>query len=223
MNHSAILICCCLYVLAASCRWTPPKIGGSAEQTEQEQVEDSDQDIRDRTVWQKPYEIIHLLGSLQGKTIADIGAGSGYFSFRFIHEAEKVIAIDIDQELILMMNQEKQFYRQELQQRIETRLATKDNPMLNDNEVDFIFLANTYPYIPGRVAYLKRLIPKLKPGGKIMVVDFKKKGTPIGPSQKSRLAQSDVEQELIDAGYEIKLSDDLKLEYQYIIIATPKF
>lgn len=222
MHYPIKYFWCFTLLLMVCCRTTPGKTGKSHDTHSMDESEDSDQDIRDRTVWQKPYEVIHLLGSLDGKTIADIGAGSGYFAFRFIHEAEKVIAIDIDDDLIKLMNQEKQFYRQELQQRIETRLATKDNPMLKDNEVDFIFVANTYPYIGNRVAYFRRLIPKFKPGGKLMIVDFKKKGTPIGPSQKNRLAQSDVEQELIDAGYKIKLSDDLRLEYQYIIIASPE-
>lgn len=181
------------------------------------------EESRDRTVWQKPYDVIHLLGPLEGKTIADIGAGSGYFSFRFVHEAEKVIAIDIDQELISLMNQEKMFYKQEIQNRIEARLADPDDPKLQDGEVDFIFLSNTYPYIENRIQYLKNLLPKFKHGGKIMIVDFKKKLTPFGPSQKNRMAQSEVEQEIISAGYNLLLSDDLKLEYQYIIIAQPKY
>lgn len=186
-------------------------------ETEPADMEES----RDRTVWQKPYDVIHMIGPLAGKTIADIGAGSGYFSFRFVHEAEKVIAIDIDQELIGLMNQEKMFYRQEIQNRIEARLAEPDDPNLKDREVDVVFLSNTYPYIKNRIQYLKNLIPKFKPGGKIMIVDFKKKLTPFGPSQKNRMAQSEVEQEIISAGYQLLLSDDLKLEYQYIIIAQP--
>lgn len=52
-----------------------------------------------------------------------------------------------------------------------------------------------------------------------MIVDFKKKLTPIGPSQEERLAQSEVEQELIDAGYQLIISDDTTLQYQYIIVA----
>lgn len=176
-------------------------------------------EIRDRTVWQKPYEVIHKLGSLEGKVIADIGAGSGYFSFRFIHEADKVIAIDIDPDLIQMMDQEKKYYKKEIQDRFEARLAQKDDPMLNDGEVDIIFIANTYTYIQNRINYLKALLPKLKPGGRLMIVDFKKKLTPIGPAQNCRMSQSDVEQELLDAGYSILDSDDLMLEYQYIVIA----
>lgn len=182
---------------------------------------DFQEEIRDRTIWQKPYDVIGLLGPLENKTIADIGAGSGYFSFRFIYKAGHVIAIDIEPELIQLMNQERKFYKQELQDKIEARLATADDPKLNPNEVDIVFISNTYKYIPDRVEYLKKLKNKFKPGGRIMIVDFKKKLTPIGPNQKNRMAQSEVEQELIDAGYKLLLSDDLKLEYQYIIVALP--
>lgn len=201
------------------------KSGGTQDRTDS-LVMPADPDAgfesRDRTIWQKPYEVIHMLGSLEGKTIADIGAGSGYFAFRFIYEAAQVIAIDIEPELVQLMNQEKQFYKPELQSRFEARLALPDDPKLKDDEVDIIFLSNTYTFLNNRVEYLNKLKRAIKPGGKIMIVDFKKKLTPIGPAQKSRLAQSDVEQELIQAGYELLLSDDLRLEYQYIIIASPK-
>lgn len=175
--------------------------------------------IQDRTIWQKPYQIIEMLGPLEDKVIADIGAGSGYFSFRFIYSAKKVIAIDIEKELIDMMNAEKEFYKPELKEKFEARLATPDNPGLASREVDIIFLSNTYTYIHNRVPYLKKLMPCLRPGGRIVVVDFKKKITPFGPPMNQRMAQGDVETELIDAGFRITVSDDTSLLYQYIIIA----
>ena len=173
----------------------------------------------DRTIWQKPYIIIELLGDLSNQVIADIGAGSGYFSFRFVHKAKTVIAVDIEKELVDMMIAEKSYYKQEIQNKFEARLAQADNPNLEDNEIDIAFIANTYPYISNRIQYLKKLRSKFKANGKIMIVDFKKKLTPIGPSQEERLAQSEVEQELIDAGYQLIISDDTTLQYQYIIVA----
>ena len=53
-----------------------------------------------------------------------------------------------------------------------------------------------------------------------MIVDFKKKITSIGPDLEQRLAQGEVEKELLNAGYQILLSDDTTLKYQYIIIAS---
>ena len=53
--------------------------------------------VQSRQVWQKPNLVIELLGDLQDKTIADIGAGVGYFSFRLAEKANRVIAIEIDE------------------------------------------------------------------------------------------------------------------------------
>ncbi|MEO6190358.1 MAG: class I SAM-dependent methyltransferase [Saprospiraceae bacterium] len=187
----------------------------------EEKIMDDDSNLHDRTIWQRPYEIISMLGPLEDKIIADIGAGSGYFSFKFIHTAKKVIAIDIDKELIDLMNEEKNYYKEEINSKFEARLAKPYDPMLNKDEVDVVFLSNTYCYLTNRVSYLSNLKKCFKPKGRIMIVDFKKKITPIGPNLNIRLAQGEVEKELIDAGYRIEISDDSKLEYQYIIIASP--
>ncbi|MBK9271706.1 MAG: class I SAM-dependent methyltransferase [Saprospiraceae bacterium] len=178
-------------------------------------------EFSDRTIWQKPFLIIDLLEPLDQKVVADIGAGSGYFTFRFIHKAKKVIAVEIDSTLIELMNAEKDYYDQELQRKYEARLATPDDSKLKDDEVDIVFISNTYTYLENRMEYLKNLKPKLKADGILVIVDFKKKMTPIGPPLDQRLAQGDVESELVLAGYHIAKSDDISLEYQYIIIAEP--
>ncbi|MCC6816963.1 MAG: methyltransferase domain-containing protein [Saprospiraceae bacterium] len=186
--------------------------------TEVKIIED-EKELKDRTIWQKPFEIIEMLGPLDGKVIADIGAGSGYFSFKFVQTAQKVIAIDIEEDLIQLMNDELNYYKPEIRNKFEARLAKKNDPNLKTKEVDIVFISNTYIYLKDRVKYLKNLRDKLKSGGKVMIIDFKKKITPIGPSQDLRLAQGDVEQDLISAGFQIQLSDDSSLKYQYVIIA----
>ena len=54
----------------------------------------------DRSAWQKPDEVIALLGDLNGKTVMDIGAGSGYFTFRMAAKGARVIAADVDQRFL---------------------------------------------------------------------------------------------------------------------------
>ncbi len=175
--------------------------------------------VNDRTIWQKPLEIIDLLGDIEDKVIADIGAGSGYFSFKFIHKAKKVIALDIDTQLIALMNDELNYYKPEIRTKFEARLAEPNDPKIKENEVDIIFISNTYTYLNNKVQYLKNLRKCLKPEGRIMIVDFKRKITPIGPDVRSRLAQGDIELDLLDSGFKIIYSDDKRLDYQYIIIA----
>ena len=160
--------------------------------TKEQSISTQNIDSQDRTIWQKPVLVLELLGDISDKVIADIGAGTGYFSFRFIHNAKKVIAIEIDKSLIEMMNAEKSYNSQLLQNKFEARLATENDPALNEQEIDIAFLSNTYTYIPKRVEYLTNLRKKFKENGRIMIIDFKKKLTPIGPDQNQRMAQSDI-------------------------------
>lgn len=173
-----------------------------------------------RVIWQKPELVIGHLGDLEGKTIADIGAGTGYFAFRIAAGGGNVIAIDVDERAIAWMESEKKRYPQEVQDRFETRLATPDDPMLKDAETDMILMVNTYIYIEDKVSYFRRLRDRLTPGGRIILVDFKATQTDIGPRLEDRIALHQVQQELSSAGYAILTSDDTSLEYQYIVTAA---
>lgn len=175
----------------------------------------------DRHIWQRPDFVISKIGSVNGKVVADLGAGSGYFAFRFLKNGASVIAIDIDTSMIALMNGEVNFLPDSLEQRFEARMAEPDNPKLADEEIDLLFISNTYPYISDRIKYFSRIKSAFKDGGKMMIVDFKKKHTPIGPPQQDRMALGQIEEELIKAGYNILQSDDASLSYQYILIATP--
>lgn len=177
----------------------------------------------ERVIWQKPELIIDKMGDLDGKTVADIGAGTGYFAFRIADRGAHVIAIDIDPRAIRWMENEEATYPEEMRQRFETRLAEEDDPKLLQAEADIVLMVNTYIYIQNRVDYFTRLKTGILPGGKVYIIDFKKKQTAIGPNVEDRLAHETIEQELSDSGYAIIDIDTLTLEYQYIIEATPAY
>lgn len=173
-----------------------------------------------RDVWQQPSAVINKLGDLSDKTIADIGAGTGFFTFRLLFKAQKVIAIDIDPNMIEIMENFKLNLDKGIQEKLETRLALPSSSKLEKDEADIILIINTFAYINKRVSYLKHLKTKLKPGGKIMIVDFKSRKLPIdAPEDKYRLPLFQVERDLTQAGYTLIDSDDQTLDYQYILIA----
>lgn len=200
-----------------------PVFSGSSNKVDQRKSEEvtkiQDQN-KGRDVWQQPSLVINKLGDLAKKTVADIGAGTGFFTFRLLFKAQKVIAIDIDPNMIEIMENFKLNLDKNIQEKLETRLALPNNSKLVDNEADIILIINTFAYIGERVSYLKHLKSKLKSGGKIMIVDFKSRKLPIdAPEDKYRLPLFQVERDLTEAGYQLIESDDQTLNYQYILIA----
>lgn len=173
----------------------------------------------ERDEWQNPDLIIQLFGPLQEKTVADIGAGSGYFTFPLANNGAKVLALEIDERFISYLNHKIEDLGAPYGQNIETRKVYPNDPKLKPNEVDAILMVNTITFIDQRKEYLLRIKEGLKPGGKILIVDYKKERQNLGPSIENRLASSTVVNALKEAGFANIVTDRLSLPYQYIIIA----
>ena len=173
----------------------------------------------DRRNWQNPELIMDKLGPLEGKTVADIGAGTGYFAFQIARQASKVIAIDIDERFIEYIEERKAGYANGIADNIVTRLTSKDNPSLSRQEADIVLLVNTYPFINKRPAYFKEVKDGIKEDGFLMIVDYKKGNMPVGPPDEIKLAPEKVFAELRKAGFKEFNIDENSLQYQYIIMA----
>jgi len=133
-----------------------------------------------RQTWQDPAYVIEALGDLQGLTVADIGAGTGYFTFQVAAPARKVIAVDIEQRFLNYIEDRKaEMYDRQLAGKIETRLTTASDPGLDTAEADVVLMVNTIAYINARQAYLERLRTGIKPGGRLVIVDFKPGKLPV--------------------------------------------
>lgn len=171
----------------------------------------------DREAWQKPHEVIDKLEPLFGKTIADIGAGSGYFSFRLAERGAKVIAKDIDEQFIELINQKKVELNDSL---VQPHLVKYDDPFLEADEVDAVIIVNTYHHIDNHFEYFRKVLKGLKPGGTLLIVDFKKEETPHGPPIEMRISGLDVIKKLQGVGFSKTIIETTTLEEQYIITAT---
>jgi SAM-dependent methyltransferase len=179
-----------------------------------------DNESKQRAIWQKPDLVISQLGDLTGKTVADIGAGSGYFTFRLVPKAAYVIGIDIDHHLVAGMDSIKVRLPEAYQKRFEARLTEPDVPGLNPGEADAVIIVNTYGYLTARVEYLRKVAAGMKPGGQLLIIDFKKNALPVGPSDEFKVSVRQVEKELGDAGLKVQKIDNQSLDYQYIVLAT---
>ena len=173
-----------------------------------------------RAEWQKPEEVIKKLGDISGKTVIDIGSGSGYFSFRLAAKGAYVIAADVDQRFLDYV-EKKRTERGIDPKRLELRKVPYDSPSLKDSEVDAVLIVNTYHHIEDRIEYFKQVRNGLKSDGKLYVVDYKTIDTPVGPPQSVRIEYKTVEAELRKAGFSGISTDSTLLPYQYIVEAGP--
>lgn len=174
-----------------------------------------------REAWQKPSLIINKMGNLADRVIADIGAGTGYFSFRLLSKAKKVIAIEIDREMIELMNSLASTIPDASRQKFETRLSAADDPNLKIEEADDILIVNVIGYIEDRADYLAKCKKALSANGVIHIIDYKVKRLPIeAPEYSNRVYIHLLEEELEAAGFKNITTDDTSLEYQYIIQAS---
>jgi len=174
----------------------------------------------DRDEWQRPDWVIDQLSPKPTDIVADIGAGSGYFSRPFALRLTKgkVIAVDVDPEMLSFLAKKA---AESGITNIEPRLIKPDDAPLEPSSVDLIFLSNTLHHIHNRAAYYPQLIRALKPGGRIANIDFYKRDLPVGPQDLDhKLAKQDVLSEFQRAN--LFVSRDLTgLPYQYFLIATP--
>jgi len=179
-----------------------------------------------RDTWQRPSVILSKLGNAEGKKIADIGAGFGYFTFLLSGRNANVLVVEIDQEMIDFISgvaeeQTNPIYKEN----ITYRLVKPDDPMLEKDEVDHVMLVNMMGYLDDKLSYLKILRKGLKPNAQINIVDFKMKRLPQNlETPRANRVYADITEELLyEAGYTDIVVDDTSLEYQYIITAKSPF
>lgn len=195
-----------------------PKTGNEEQLHDQkfEQLVASYEDSS-RNAWQKPEQVIALLGPLKGKTVADIGAGSGYFTFALLPLADTVVAIDIDKRFLDYIARKNRDRKNDTL-KLKTRLGQADTPGLMPNEADAVLVVNTYHHIEARTEYFREVWKGMKKGGLLLVVDFKKGELPMGPDDKMKLPLSQMQRELTEAGFVLKKTDPISLPYQHVLL-----
>ena len=170
-----------------------------------------------RAEWQKPEEVVKKLELKPGGTVADIGAGTGYFTRLFaiaVGHKGKAIGLDIEPAMVEYMKEDA---KKQWLTNYEARVVKPDDTGLPSKSVDVIFICNTYHHIEDRVNYLKKLTGALKSNGRIVIVDFYKKPLPVGPqSVAHKISEEDVKKEFKKAGYRLTKSLDF-LPYQYYL------
>jgi len=174
----------------------------------------------DRAKWQRPDEVVRALDLKPGQTVIDIGAGTGYFTRRFakaVAPSGEALGLDIEPAMIDYMKADAK--KQGLKD-YHARLVKADDPELAPHSADVVFFCDTLHHMDDRVGYFRKLASALKPGGRVIVIDFEKKSLPVGPPPEDKLSREEVVAEFHNAGYRLIRDLDF-LPYQYFLEFEP--
>ena len=168
-----------------------------------------------RDAWQMPARVIEALALKPGQKVADVGAGTGYFSVRLARAAAapKVFAVDLEPKMVEHLTKRA---AAEGLKNITAVQASTTSPNLPE-PVDVVLIIDTYHHIGNRPAYFAALKSKLTPGGRIAIVDFRKGGGEGGPPDHFRFTPKQITGELAQAGYVLDASHEFLPRQHYLV------
>lgn len=162
--------------------------------------------------------VMDVLGITAGKAVADIGAGSGWFtvrSARRVGESGMVYAVDINAEAVRYIDDRA---KKEDLHNIKTILGTPDDPLLPANSVDAVLLLKAYHEVAEPVALLKKLRAALRPGAKVGIIDRNGNGENHGVNRDVVIREAG------EAGYRLQAQYDFVKgdKMDYFLVFTQK-
>jgi cyclopropane fatty-acyl-phospholipid synthase-like methyltransferase len=171
-----------------------------------------------RDAWQKPHEVIQALALRPDAKVADIGAGTGYFTVRVAHMTPRgrVYAVDVEPDMVKYVSERA---KREKLANVQAVLGSPADPKLPE-KVDRILVVDTYHHIAEREAYFRHLQSYLRPGGEVTIIDFTR-SSPAGPPVDQRLPPETVVVEMERAGYRLVRAPDF-LPQQYFLVFAPR-
>ena len=171
-----------------------------------------------RDEYQKPHEVMQALEIKDGEVVADIGAGSGYFTVRLAHHAGaagRVYAVDVSPDMIRHLHRR---VRDMKLLNVSPILAPPDDPLL-PQPVDRFLIVDVWHHIEDQAGYLALMKQHLKPGGQVVMIDFHKRDLPVGPPVSMKIAREDLVKQMEEAGFRL-VREHTFLPYQYFLVFT---
>jgi ubiquinone/menaquinone biosynthesis C-methylase UbiE len=171
----------------------------------------------DREAWQKPDVIMDALSIADGSSVADLGAGGGWFTVRLARRVGprgRVYAEDIQRPMIEAMDRRMQ---REGLHNVTMVLGTTEDPKLAPKSVDAVLIVWSYAEFERPVELMTNVRASLKPNGRVGIVDFRKDGYGPGPALEDRPDPEIVIKEVQSAGLRL-ISRDTALPFQYLLV-----
>jgi ubiquinone/menaquinone biosynthesis C-methylase UbiE len=167
-----------------------------------------------RDEWQMPGRVIDALALTPGQIVADIGAGTGYFTVRLAKApaAPKVYAVDVEKSMVEYVRQRA---AKEGLKNVTAVQGASDRTNLPE-PVDVVLIVDTYHHIPNRPAYFRELKKSMKPSARLVIIDYRK-GAPSGPPEQFRFTPDQISAELEQAGFTRQTQHDFLPRQMFLV------
>ena len=173
-----------------------------------------------REIQEQPDKTVEQLGLNNNDVVADIGAGTGYFSFRMAQQVPegKVYAVDIQPEMldaIAFLKEENNITN------VETVLGQKDNPNLADESIDLALMVDAYHEFAYPREMMEGIFKALKPGGRVVLLEYRKENPMIMIKPLHKMTQKQVKKELKDVGLKWQTTKEFLPEQHFLVFNKP--
>ena len=168
-----------------------------------------------RTRWQRPERVLRVLRVRRGAIVADVGAGPGYFTTRLaraVGPRGRVYAVDPEPEVLSVLVR-----RLDGASNVTPVLSRDDDPMLPPASCDLAVFINAYHHVTNGPAFVRRLARCLKRGGRLALIDWAYRETPMGPPMHRRIPPEKVVGIARRAGLVVVARHEF-LPYQYFVV-----
>ncbi|MEL7238293.1 MAG: class I SAM-dependent methyltransferase, partial [Planctomycetota bacterium] len=169
-----------------------------------------------REMEEKPAVLIDALDLQPDDVVADIGAGTGYFTFRLAEKVPdgKVIAVDIQQEMLELL--EAEVARRGMTN-VESVLGTIEDPKLPAGEVDLVLMVDAYHEFSHPYEMMQGIVRGLKPGGRVALVEYRGEDPAVMIKPLHKMTEAQAVKEMEAAGLEhVETIDALPLQHLMI-------
>jgi ubiquinone/menaquinone biosynthesis C-methylase UbiE len=171
---------------------------------------------QERVAWQKPDAVVEALKLTGDEKIADVGPGSGYFSFRFAPALPRgrFYAIDIDPEMIHHIRHRAMANTID---NVEVILASPDDPQV-PKDAEIVFICDVLHHIENQSDWLKKIHGAVKTGTRLILIEYKEGDLPEGPPEWMKMSSQEVTALALGAGFTHVSTDNDLLPYQTMFV-----
>lgn len=170
-----------------------------------------------------PDTLLDALRIPKGAAVADLGAGTGYFTWRLAQRVGplgKVIAVDIQQKMLDFITQDLK--KRNISNNVQLVLGEEHNPRLPDGEVDLVLIANAYHEFSDPDAMMAGVRRSLKPNGRLVILEYVKEDTYSETPGLHKMTSRQIRAEIEPMGFQLDfILDFLPLQHGLIFTKTP--